>query len=330
MQFTPVAHFTAVYARPAHGPDLATKLPWLYLIASLGSRLIYIGQTFDEGGIAARLSAHFGRFVNSTFKQRADMVARTPRLRSPHLIMCARLPFGDEGAAFDGGSKQVRLVCEALLHESVGMGFVTPRGDWTIVSTPTPGLIKLTSEMKAACASIYDCFQATFTFAETLSQASPFQIVVLEAAEAERVPTEEDLGRLIEEIELSVFARVIGSLRREYGDSWWTDGIPEQVRVQCVTKREQEPEGQSLPAEAYLTLIDLRDIVRKNWRFFAAQFEEIGDRSGKDRATQWIVDINEVRKLWAHPIKRLHQPVEPQRVLAVRTLYARVRDVFGG
>ena len=86
MQYSTVGHITGIHVTQV---NLTSKLPWLYLIASIGSRVIYIGETNNENGLVSRLSQHFGPFSNSTFKQSAEEVASIRTLRSPYLIIAA-------------------------------------------------------------------------------------------------------------------------------------------------------------------------------------------------------------------------------------------------
>lgn len=321
-QYSAVGHITGIHAATI---DLASKLPWLYTIVSVGSRVIYIGETHAEEGLVGRLSQHFGRFTVSTLKQRAEEVASIRVLRPPFLVVAARLPLEDD-AAFDGSAKQVRLLCEAFLHQLVALQFLPANPDWTIVSTPTGSAITSTHEMEEACQSIYKCFSSIYQFLGPLSGAAPFQLVILEEVKAQPIPTEEDLGRLIEDIEMSLYKWMLERLQREYGDRWWLEGISVATRKKCVEIREDE--AKDLPPEAYMTLIDLIDVAKKNWPLFEGVFEQISGSRGKDRGTQWIGELNESRKIWAHPIKRLFAPAEPARIMAVRTLSMRIKNAL--
>jgi hypothetical protein len=328
LQYAAVGHITGIHIASI---DLTLRLPWIYLIASVGSRVLYVGETYALGGLVGRLSEHFGPFVSSTLKQRAEDVASVRILRPPFVVLAARLPLGDDDAPFDAASKQVRLICEALLHELVALQFLPTSPEWTIVSTPQGAKISTTEAMQAACASIYGCFTSIYGFLGPLSTAAPFQLVILEEKKAKPVPSEEDLGRLVEEIEMSLFEWMLNRLKEELGedeDKRWVEGIPQPTRVECAKRREEEVGGQAFPREAYLSLIDLRAIAQKNWSLFQAVFEQVSGLQGKDKATAWLVELNETRKIWAHPIKKLFVPVDPARVMAVRTLCSKVRQAL--
>jgi hypothetical protein len=146
--------------------------------------------------------------------------------------------------------------------------------------------------------------------------------VVLERPSVNPLIGEEATGRLIEEIEVGVFRWLMKTLKEKFGDKWWYEGVPEVARVQCVTRRELE--GSFVPPEGYLTLIDLRDIARSNWALFGRTFEEISGDRGKDKATGWLVELNDMRKMWAHPIKQLYLAAEPGAVSRLVGLHRRV------
>ena len=325
MRFAPIAHITGVHAAPT---DLISRAPWVYLMLSEGSQILYIGETYEEGGLVGRVARHFGPYSTSTLKQRADIVTRVRRLRPPFLVVCARLPFADEATALDASSKEVRLAYEMILHELVGLRFVAPRGNWTIVSTPTGSSIGRTIDIEESCASIYDCFAAAYSFLRTLSQATPIQVIVLERESAAAVPTEEDVGVLVENVEIAVYSWLMAGLKQRHGERWWQDGVPENIRVECVTRRERELLVGALPPEAYLTLIDLREVARRNWDLFGPVCEQVSGTAGKDKATQWIVDVNDIRKIWAHPIKRLHWSFDPAPIMRLRTIWEKARTLL--
>ena len=79
------------------------------------------------------------------------------------------------------------------------------------------------------------------------------------------------------------------------------------------------------PPEAYLTLIDLRDVVRKNWDLFGQVMEQVSGLKGKENATKWIVEVNEIRKLWAHPIRQEFRPILQDDQRRVRELIGKLQ-----
>jgi hypothetical protein len=135
---------------------------------------------------------------------------------------------------------------------------------------------------------------------------------------------------LLESIEVRLSDWVIALLKKEYGQDWWTDGIPTSVRVQCAERQEEEGTRRRVPPEAYLTLIDLRTIIQRNWSLYKDTMEAVCGSAGKERATQWLVDVNELRKLWAHPLKQRHLPPDPGKIAELRNLRQRLVERLKG
>lgn len=321
MQFAPIAHLTGSAPRRV---DLTTRLPWLYLIAAHRAGIIYVGETYDQGGLIVRLGSHFGSFPQSTLRKKVSEIKGISVLRPPFLVVAARLPFADDDAGYDAGSKKVRLACEALVQELVGKHFLTKGHKWTIVSETRPNSLIENKQIHTSCRSIYDCFENAFGFLENLSGFEPFNLILLDSPRLVENEQESDIGELIEQTEMLVFQWLLDKVKQAHGDMWWSDGIPETVRIECQKRREQEAASETLPKEAYLTLIDFRAIAQKNWDSCQHAFERIAEAQGKNRATEWIMELNDLRKLWAHPIKRYFVPLDAARVSRLRKIHERV------
>ncbi|WP_133512923.1 Swt1 family HEPN domain-containing protein [Candidatus Thiosymbion oneisti] len=218
---------------------------------------------------------------------------------------------------------------ESAVHGLIAEEFISERADagWVLVSSPNPIGVRLTEDMERVSRGIYECFLSSFSFFEQLTQVSPWNFVLLDYRVSESRDAVQDVGSLLEEIEVSLFQWLLQVLKAEYKEKWWTKGIPQPTRVQCATRREQEGEGETLPPEAYLTLIDFKDIVRNNWSICSRVVEEIAEVQGKDKATRWITELNEARKLWAHPIKQLFRQHDSAQMSSIRKLHSKVRRV---
>jgi hypothetical protein len=134
---------------------------------------------------------------------------------------------------------------------------------------------------------------------------------------------------MIGKIEVRVFLYLRKVLQTSYAERWWTDGVPEKVRSECVQRREEEGAFELNPPEAYLNLIHLREIALKNWELVKANFEAVDGAQGKDKGTAWVRDLNETRKIWAHPLKRLHVQIDSEKLRRVAQIYENVMRVFG-
>lgn len=323
-RYAPIAHFNGTLTQEV---SVTEKLPWLYIIASLEKKILYIGETFDEAGITGRLSSHFGRAVNSSFKQCAASNAGARNIPPPYLVIAARLPFDDDKAPFNGEAKRVRKACEALLHEIFTADFILPN-KWTIVSSSSSSLAP-TSKMKKACAEIFDNFMASYTFLENLSSdVLPFNFVLLDRI-IKKEPSPLNIGDVIEDIELQLFDWMIKVLKEEHGEQqWWTAGVKSTIRIKCASIQESEGENDNVPKWAYLTLIDIKAIIETNWSLFSSAMEEVANIQGKAKATSWITAINEKRKLWAHPLKQKYVSIDPSDINKIKTYQAKLREAI--
>ncbi|HFC93286.1 MAG TPA: hypothetical protein ENJ51_10805 [Leucothrix mucor] len=322
-RYAPIAHFNGTLTQEVSVTD---KLPWLYIIASLKKKILYIGETFDDAGITGRLSSHFGRAINSSFKQCAEKNAGERHIPPPYLVVAARMPFNDNEAPFNGEAKRVRKACEALLHEIITTKFILPK-KWTIVSSSSSSL-SITTEMEKACYEIFDNFIASYTFLENLSsEVFPFNFVLLDrVVKLESSPP--NIGDIIEDIELQLFDWMIKILQDEHGDKWWTTGVKSTVRIKCASTQESEGEDNNVPKWAYLTLIDIKAIIEANWMLFSSVMEEVSSLQGKSKATSWIGEINEKRKLWAHPLKQRFVSINPSDVHKIKGYQTKLREAI--
>src|SRR6266511_186982 len=159
MRYIPVAHFNGLGGRTV---DLTSKLPWLYIIAAPRARVIYIGETNDEGGLVVRLGAQFGPYPGSSLRKSTAAITGKTTLKAPFVVIAARLPFASDDAPFNGDSKQSRLVCEGVLHQLVAQHFLARMPGWTIVSSFGHNVTLETPEMRTACEQIYNCYEHTF------------------------------------------------------------------------------------------------------------------------------------------------------------------------
>ncbi len=320
LRYAPVAQITSVASKSV---SLTTRLPWLYIIAAPRNRVIYVGETHDSEGLLIRLGSHFGPFTASTLKRCASGRAGIGQLKPPFLVVSARLPFAEDAAAFDGTSAKTRKLCEALVQQFIIERFVLRSEGWVIVSETSNSGLSASAEISAACESIYTAFQNVMSFFDALSNASPFHLVVLDPYPSVANDSDIDVGEALEEIEVTVFKWVINQLKKSFGDSWWREGIPQDTRISCQARRESDPRNEGAPAEAYLMFMDLKTIAKKNWSVCGPLMEQISESKGRESATEWIQELNEVRNLWAHPIRRSFAPLDPAQSSRIRHLAKR-------
>jgi len=322
MKFVTAAHFSGVSTQRL---DLTIQLPWVYIIVALEEKLIYIGETYDESGLIVRLSSHFGRPINSSLRQAALKHLGIIHLKAPFLVVAAKLPYGEDEVSLSATSKKIRLLYEAVLHQFIIEKFAAPSG-WTLISSFNSTGESEPKEIKIACDSIYNCFLSAVSFIEPLSSHSPFHLILLDTKKKDKEETQ-NVGMLIERTELCLFSWVIDLLKQEYSDDWWVRGIPLPIRKQCQNRKEEEGISK-IPAEAYLTLIDFRDIAKNNWKLCASTMESISGQQGKDKSTSWIVQLNETRKLWAHPIKQKYFPIKTSDIIEVKAICKKITELL--
>jgi DNA sulfur modification protein DndB len=124
-----------------------------------------------------------------------------------------------------------------------------------------------------------------------------------EFLERESARTNDQAMSLVSDIE-RVLSRAVVSVLKEHfgtdGERWWWEGIPKGVRGPATTLQDDD-KNQRGSREAYLTLIHYRTIVEHNWPLFESLFGRGKRNWSKSRRTEWILQVNEIRKLAAHP-----------------------------
>lgn len=122
--------------------------------------------------------------------------------------------------------------------------------------------------------------------------------------------THQDIIQMTQDISdyvIKVLKDVYGTEEEESGEkAWWEQGIESQKAKQTAYIRFQEgrKDNKKLPKEAYLDLLDYRDIVRQrnNWPHFQSVFNipQIGEK-GKTYYLDWMETLNKLRRVPAHP-----------------------------
>ena len=106
-----------------------------------------------------------------------------------------------------------------------------------------------------------------------------------------------------ERAEKNLATFVLTAVKLHFGEEWWADAIPQNIREKCAVRQEQEVK-RKFPREAFLDIVDLKAIIEKQWSLvFQPYFKQIGESQGKDKAVAWIDKFNELRRLVAHPLK---------------------------
>lgn len=318
MHFAPIGHFSGDVSQAV---DLATQLPWLYVIACPNSRLLYVGETYAQGGVIGRLANQFGLHQQSTLRRAAARITGISSLEPPYIVIAAELPCDDDEVRFDASSKHVRHLCESIMHRHVAE-WASRKGGWVVVSSSQAKAASETEDIVEACRAISSCFETTMDFLLGLTLTTRFHFVVV-SRQRNSTPTL-DIGDILKQTEVILFEWIVRSLQKAFGSDWWTRGVPLKTREECRIRAERE--GQRIEPEAYFNFIDLREIVQFKWDLFNSSMEKISKRRGKRPATEWLVELNEVRNIWAHPIKQKFRPVSADQRDRIGLYLERVRS----
>ena len=83
---------------------------------------------------------------------------------------------------------------------------------------------------------------------------------------------------------------------------WWTRGVPLTIRQKCAQRREEDPRRE--PPYNQTDLLDLKDIMDKNWQHFEADFQKVkGQFKSKKQFLGNLERLNEIRKTVMHPVR---------------------------
>lgn len=122
-----------------------------------------------------------------------------------------------------------------------------------------------------------------------------------EYLKAEKASTNLKAKEIVDRLEISLQQVVIDELKSEYGpgeSQWWMLGVPQPIRID-VTRRYEEENGKRGSKEHYFDLIHYRKIALQNWQLFEPLLG-YGKTGNKEKRTDWLNDVNEIRKLVSH------------------------------
>lgn len=122
--------------------------------------------------------------------------------------------------------------------------------------------------------------------------------------------THQDIIKLNQDLSdyiTSTLKKAYGNDEEESGEkAWWEQGIESSKAKENAYKRflEGNRDGKKLPKEAYLDLLDYKDIVRQksNWSHFESVFNiPLPGEKGKTYYLDWLERLNKLRRIPAHP-----------------------------
>lgn len=109
----------------------------------------------------------------------------------------------------------------------------------------------------------------------------------------------------VREIECKLHESIKEALVDEYGadeSQWWRNGISEQTRTDCVSRRERDPEGYVHEPFGYTMLIDLKKIADKRWGVLSERIPFL-HRFQKKEFLDQMDKFNGFRNVTMHPIR---------------------------
>jgi predicted transcriptional regulator len=114
-----------------------------------------------------------------------------------------------------------------------------------------------------------------------------------------------DLYEHVSETELAIHDMVSRTLKQAFGETeegYWRKGVPVQIRKKCQDRREEDEEPCDSPFQ-YTTLIELSQIIKKNWNLFQTKLPK-GYSSDGARIAKDLSRLNWIRNAVMHPVKR--------------------------
>ena len=114
------------------------------------------------------------------------------------------------------------------------------------------------------------------------------------------------LGDIYEDvhfIEVTLHELIKRKLQDEFGEGeqgWWRKGVPEDIRKDCQSRREEDPE----PTDKYnyTNLVDLKEIIRKHWSVFGDALPKKMS-SDKQKLMKDLERLNRIRRVVMHPVR---------------------------
>jgi hypothetical protein len=114
-----------------------------------------------------------------------------------------------------------------------------------------------------------------------------------------------DLYEHVAEADLALHDMVSAVLVKEFADGeagYWRRGIPVNIRKRCHERREDDNEFSESPFQ-YTTLIELGEIIGKNWALFQPTLPKKYAGNKHDLARD-LERLNRIRNTVMHPVKR--------------------------
>jgi hypothetical protein len=114
-----------------------------------------------------------------------------------------------------------------------------------------------------------------------------------------------DMYDFIASADTVIHRLVRSTLEKTYGpETWWREGVPEAVRLECVIKQERDPDAVNDPF-MYTTLNHLSHIIADQWPIFRAVFPQ-DPYEHQEMVLDDLKALKRIRNAVMHPVKGLN------------------------
>lgn len=126
---------------------------------------------------------------------------------------------------------------------------------------------------------------------------------------------QEQADRTAKWIQDVVHKHVVATLKKNYGDNFFDEGINnKEIQVNAHKKRLEDDSVTRGGPERYLDFLDLRKIVeqKENWAFFEGVFnlQLPKQKKGLAKYVLWFDEVNRIRRVAAHPFERTYNQAD--------------------
>jgi hypothetical protein len=203
--------------------------------------------------------------------------------------------------------KDSRLLNKGDFFESPGPRELCCGGVWSDADTQAGVMVvagsALSDPFQGVSGKFFPGIRANVGFAERLLAWLVGDLIVEQNAGAS--------VEMLHSIEVGIYDLMVYILKKHFDkqpDDWWYYGIPESLR-KIAAGLSEESKG-SIPKEQGFYFLSYQTIIENNWKLFGPYFDP--ENRGKNKAMQWMFDLNELRNRLSHPLRLRESPLTPE------------------
>src|ERR1700760_1634810 len=111
-----------------------------------------------------------------------------------------------------------------------------------------------------------------------------------------------DMYEIVRGIEVRLHRFMKSVFIREFGEEeWWRSGVPDNIRAECASLREKDPDPAPEPYN-YTHLIALREILDRKWAV-VSQYLPSDLAQNKKELLDRLLQLNRIRNNVMHPVR---------------------------